>query len=456
MAENKVGSLDLEAVTHPSIQRYLQNRLATRPGEKTEILDAAWLRQVCLNAGADDVGFVEIEAEALSSQRANIQTTFAQTRAVISIISRMNEDAVRSTARSVANLEFHHVTEGINEIARHIVVELRKAGVRAVNPAAGFPMEMDRFPQQIWTVGHKPVAVAAGMGKMGVHRNVIHPKFGNFILLDSILIDTEISAYNRPIDYNPCFSCKLCVAACPVGAIGTDGHFNFSACFNHNYRDFMGGFGNWVETITDSKSSDDYRKEMSVSETASIWQSLSFGPNYKAAYCMAVCPAGDDVIGQYLDNKKEYVERVVKPLQKKVETLYVVANTDAEKWAQARFPHKKIKLIGSGVKPATIKDFVDGLRLVFQPGKSEDVDLRYHFEFYGAESSNVTVVIKDRRVQIADGHIGTANLSIRADSRLWLKFLSDRKFLPLGLLTGKIKMKGAIKHLLTFGECFVT
>lgn len=48
----------------------------------------------------------------------------------------------------------------------------------------GFPMEMNRFPGKIWVVAHKPVAVAAGLGHMGIHRNVIHPKFGNFILLD--------------------------------------------------------------------------------------------------------------------------------------------------------------------------------------------------------------------------------------------------------------------------------
>ncbi len=80
-------------------------------------------------------------------------------------------------------------------------------------------MEMDRFPGKIWVVGHKPVAVAAGLGRMGIHRNVIHPRFGNFILLGTVLLDAEATAYDQPIDYNPCLECKLCVAACPVGAI---------------------------------------------------------------------------------------------------------------------------------------------------------------------------------------------------------------------------------------------
>jgi hypothetical protein len=55
-----------------------------------------------------------------------------------------------------------------------------------------------------------------------------------------------------------------------------------------------------------------------------MWQSLSFGANYKAAYCMAVCPAGDDVIGPFLKDRKGFLEGVVQPLQKKSETVYVV------------------------------------------------------------------------------------------------------------------------------------
>lgn len=91
----------------------------------------------------------------------------------------------------------------------------------------GFPMEMARFPGKIRVVAHKPVAEAAGLGRMGIHRNVIHPKFGSFVLLGTVLVGAEIGEYSRPLEYNPCLSCKLCVAACPVEAIGPDGYFNF-------------------------------------------------------------------------------------------------------------------------------------------------------------------------------------------------------------------------------------
>jgi len=225
--------------------RYRESAEKTPPN----VLDAQRLRRICLDAGADDVGFVSIGRPELDDQRDDILRHFPWTKGLVSIVCRMNREPIRSPARSVSNLEFHHTGDRVNDVARTIVAVLEVDGHRAVNPAMGFPMEMDRFPGKIWVVAHKPVAVAAGLGHMGIHRNVIHPKFGNFILLDTVLVDAEISEEGVQLDYNPCLECKLCVAACPVGAIGPDGYFDFSACATHNYREFMGGFIDWVDCL---------------------------------------------------------------------------------------------------------------------------------------------------------------------------------------------------------------
>jgi NAD-dependent dihydropyrimidine dehydrogenase PreA subunit len=263
-----------------------------------------------------------------------------------------------------------------------VVRTLEDRHIGAANPAMGFPMEMDRFPGKVWVVSHKPVAVAAGLGMMGIHRNVIHEKFGNFILLGTILLDAEVSESSQPIDYNPCLECKLCVAACPVGAISPEGDFNFSACYTHNYREFMGGFTDWVEQVADSSSARDYRGRVSDAESASMWQSLSFGANYKAAYCLAVCPAGEDVIGPFLADRKAHLKDVVRPLQEKEETIYVTKNSDAEVSVAKRFPHKKIKHVGNSLRPNTIEVFLKGMRNVFQPGKSAGLNATFHPLFF--------------------------------------------------------------------------
>jgi hypothetical protein len=111
----------------------------------------------------------------------------------------------------------------------------------------------------------------------------------------------------------------------------------------------MGGFTDWVQTVADSDDAADYRSRVTDSESASMWQSLSFKANYKAAYCLAVCPAGEEVIGPYLDDRKGFMDTVLKPLQEKRETLYVLPNSAAKEFAEKRYPHKPTKVVDSGI-----------------------------------------------------------------------------------------------------------
>jgi ferredoxin len=303
-------------------------------------------------------------------------------------------------------------------------------------------------------ISHKPVAVAAGLGQMGIHRNVIHPRFGNFILLGTIVLDTEITAYDSPITYNPCLECKLCVAACPTGAIGADGHFNFTACYTHNYREFMGGFTNWVEQIASSRTAQEYRAKVSDTESTSMWQSLSFGANYRAAYCLAVCPAGEEVIGPYLLNPTRHVNETVKPLQHKPETVYVVPGSDAESYVARRFPQKTVKRVGNGLRPRSVDQFLAGLPHAFQRGRATGLDTTYHFTFTGTETRQATVIIREETIRVQDGHIGQPQLRIMADSRAWLRFIRNEGSLVWALLTRRIRFKGAPRLLRAFGACF--
>ena len=438
---------------HPTVQRIRLKSVPSVPSNK-EALDARWVKQLVLDAGADDVGFVEIGRPALDDQRPDILKAFPHTKTLISFVVRMNREAIRTPARSVSNTEFHHSGDEVNLIARSVVQALEDRGIRSMNPAMGFPMEMDRFPGKIWVVSHKPVAVAAGLGMMGIHRNVIHEKFGNFILLGTILLDAEVSESSQPIDYNPCLECKLCVAACPVGAISPDGGFNFSACYTHNYREFMGGFTDWVEQVAGSKNARDYRSRVSDAESASMWQSLSYGANYKAAYCLAVCPAGEDVIGPFLTDRKAYLKDVVRPLQEKEETIYVTKNSDAEDHVAKRSPHKKIKHVGNSLRPHSIAFFLGGMPNVFQPGKSAGLNATFHFTFIGHEQRQATVVIKDQKLSVKEGHVGQADLHVTADSQTWIGFLRKERSVVWALLRRKIRLAGPLKLLVAFGKCF--
>jgi NAD-dependent dihydropyrimidine dehydrogenase PreA subunit len=442
---------------HPTVRRLHQSPGDGHGGaEPPRPLDAAWLRQLCLECGADDAGLVEIGRPALDDQRADILRYFPPARTLLSFVCRMNRGPIRSPARSASNLEFHASYDYSNEVARKVVAALERRGVRAMNPSAGFPMEQDRFPGKIWVVAHKPVAVAAGLGRMGIHRNVIHPRFGNFIVLGTVLLDAEATAYGQPLDYNPCLECKLCVAACPVGAISPNGDFQFSNCLTHNYREFMSGFGDWVEKVASSNTALSYREKVSLSETASMWQSLAFGPNYKAAYCLAVCPAGEEVIGPFLQDRSAFLKDTVRPLTEKEETVYVIAGSDAEAYAPRRFPRKKVKRVGSGIRATSIQGFLFGLKLLFQPGGAAGLDAVYHFTFTGKEPKEATVVIRDGALQVQDGHQGEPDLRVTADAETWLGFLARERSLLWALLRRRIRIQGPARLLVAFGKCFPT
>ncbi|MBD3666316.1 MAG: 4Fe-4S ferredoxin, partial [Kangiella sp.] len=145
---------------HPTVQKVLKDR---KSGPEDGPLDAAWLRKLCLDAGADDVGFVGIDRPDIADQLLDIHKILPETRTLISLVSRMNKDAVRTATRSIANHEFHETYQSVNEAARHIVRELEQMGIPAVNAVAAFPMEVQNFPGKNWPISHKPIADAAGL-----------------------------------------------------------------------------------------------------------------------------------------------------------------------------------------------------------------------------------------------------------------------------------------------------
>ena len=185
-----------------------------------------------------------------------------------------------------------------------------------------------------------------------------------------------------------------------------------------------------------------------------MWQSLGYRPNYKAAYCMAVCPAGEDVIGPFLDDRKGFLETVVDPLRDKRETLYVVAGSDAEEHAARRFPHKDRKRVHSGNRPRSIAQFLGSLPLVFQRGRSRGLDATYHFAFTGEGAAEATVVIRDQTLRVEPGLVGRADLIIKAEAPAWLAFVRKERGLLRSLLFRKVRLKGDPRLLRAFGKCF--
>ena len=109
---------------HPTVKQFREREAAGNQPARPQTLDSTWLRQVCLEAGADDVGFVEAGRPEIADQQSDILAVFPSTKTLVSFVLRMNRENIRTPARSIANVEFHHTTDEVNEIARKIVASL--------------------------------------------------------------------------------------------------------------------------------------------------------------------------------------------------------------------------------------------------------------------------------------------------------------------------------------------
>ena len=161
------------------------------------------------------------------------------------------------------------------------------------------------------------------------------------------------------------------------------------------------------------------------------------------------------MIAPFLTDRKQYLEDAVRPLQHKPETIYVVPNSDAEDYVARRFPHKTTKRVSNGLAgQGTIRSFLRGMSLAFQPGKSAGLNVTYHFTFTGDEQVKATVVVRDKKLEVSEGHTGVADLRLVADSKTWLRFLRKEANIFWALLTRKIRIHGSPRLLLSFARCF--
>ena len=438
---------------HPTVKAYKERK--TQILDSPAILEAAGLKQMALDAGADDSGLIDLSRETMAPYKQNLLDVMPDAKSAMVLVARINQTPLRSLAHSIADNEFQQVLKNIKQIERKLVIQFKQVGIKACGMPVGFPMEMVRWPETIWLTCEKVFAIEAGLGHMGYNRLVLHPKYGAAVILGTILLSGDCDQYDKPLEYNPCIQCGLCLKVCPTGAVKKTDNFDFTACYSHNYRERISGFLNWVEQVVGSKTPAEYRCRVTDKETFSMWQNLSIGPQTRCDRCMAVCPAGDESIGEFLDDKKFYTSQYLKKFRDLPETIYAVKGSDAEQHLKLNFPEKQVKYISNGLRPVSAAMFFESLPHIFQPNQSEGINAVYHFSFTGNENMCGTITIKDKKISVEEGGlVGKADLHVTADSNTWIKFLAKEKNLLIALASRKIKIKGSPRLMKDFAGCF--
>jgi epoxyqueuosine reductase len=93
-------------------------------------------------------------------------------------------------------------------------------------PGMGYAACVDNRP-----VAERTWALEAGIGWLGRNTCLITREFGSWVFLGELITDLDLQP-DRP-QRGSCGECRLCIEACPTGALGEDGTLDANRCLSY-------------------------------------------------------------------------------------------------------------------------------------------------------------------------------------------------------------------------------
>jgi len=161
---------------------------------------------------------------------------------------RTDPGQLLDSARSVIMLGLNYfqpnaetVPEGHGRVSRYargrdyhkVIARKTKELLKRIQRATG-----EGFKHR-WFVDFGPMlersyAAQAGLGFIGKNSMLINDRFGSWIFLSEIITNLDLEPDDRSsVDHGSCGDCRLCIEACPTGAIVGDGIVKSTKCISY-------------------------------------------------------------------------------------------------------------------------------------------------------------------------------------------------------------------------------
>ena len=275
--------------TRVGLQLYFNNPL------RAELMDKLTkaVKDITLKLGADMVGIGS--AEAMNRDANGMQKpdkNLPGTKAIISFGLRMLHSIFKTPNIRISRANYAHLHEELDNLAWKVSAFLEERGFNAIPIPSAVPVEMMERGGVLGDISHRHAAVQAGLGRIGLSHNFLHPQLGPRVRLGSVLTTAPLVP-DEPLNEELCLGekCRKCMESCPGKAIYND-RFEVKACLSVMHKYNLYGLLKHIGKII-SASDPEEKKRLIFDRTLSeIYMSLRSGDPPFCIKCIEVCPVG--------------------------------------------------------------------------------------------------------------------------------------------------------------------
>ena len=247
------------------------------------------LTEFILGLGVDDVGFAW--ASEYNNPKSYPAEHFLTGAKSIVVLAFKVLDACESPSTSAALNGYMDLgafaRTASYRVARFLETRL---GAKVATLPLSYPMEIRHDRLAVADFSQRHAAVAAGLGTLGRHNLVVHPRFGTRVNFVSLITDQEFRPTEKCRE-EQCLQCNLCVDNCPGKALDEEGRTDVMKCALNSLPYGLGTdirfWNRW------GGSTEEERLAMLRSEEyARLRQAAHLGNQYMCFQCMKSCPVG--------------------------------------------------------------------------------------------------------------------------------------------------------------------